>query len=235
MKKIVALLLLIASLPIAAQTLDAEALYEDLCTRCHGMEGYVWGRSFKAWQACVYTMQEYADDTDFTDDAADAVIEYLTANGGRIERELPPVAEPVTETTSEVAVSAEPAASSSRRAAFGTSAKVSGYFGAAALLCSLGSGLIRRKLKKRFRVVHRIAAAVLLATVLFHSAYYLSTFGMPPLLWFQVGVGATVLLLTTELGALFRRRFRRIFLKVHIAGAVIGLTATVIHWLWIYI
>ena len=235
MKKIVTLLLLAAALTVSAQNPDAEALYEDICARCHGLEGYVWERSFKAWQACVYTMQEYAYDGEFTDEVADAIIDFLVENDARIERELaglPAEPAPVPTNTMSIQVAEEPPA---RRADFGTSAKVSGYFGAAALLCAAGSGLSRRKLKKKFRIIHRSAAGVLLATVLFHSVYYLSTFGTPALLWFQAGIGATALLMVTELGALFRKRFRRVFLKVHIAGAVIGLSATVIHWLWIYI
>jgi len=83
--------------------------------------------------------------------------------------------------------------------------------------------------------VHRTAALALMTTAMIHSLYFLMTIGLPSLLWFWMGIGATAVLLATESGGRMRRHLKRVFLKVHIAGAIIGLVATILHWVWIYI
>ncbi|MCF7847675.1 MAG: hypothetical protein K9M45_02400 [Kiritimatiellales bacterium] len=267
MKRIAFLLLLATGLSVFAAedggSYKPRGLYDEVCTRCHMQEGYVWERSFKAWQATVYTMQGYAfGDDEFSDEEADIIVDFLTEQGGRIEMELlgmlpeeeeastnNAVAEVVsgveTERMAVVEVGTNAVAVSKEvrkikppgrhRVAFDFSAKVSGYFGFAFLLCSVGTGLGRKKLKKNFRAIHRTAAIALLTTAMLHSVYFLLTLGLPSLLWFQMGIGATAILLATELCGGMRRVLKKTFLKVHITGALIGLVATILHWVWIYI
>lgn len=253
MKKLSLLFIgLVSALSALCQDEPVRDFYERTCSQCHPIDGYVWERSFKEWQACVYSMQIYAGAGGFSDDEADLIIDYLVENGGRIERELlenkeavqlrtavPAESVVAVETTAVAAKAPESVqrnvSPARRRAVFAPAARISGYFGVGFLLCGAGSGLMRRRLKKSFRWIHKTAAAGVLTTALLHSFYYLSTHGLPGLLWYQAGVAATGLLLATVLSGLFRRRLRRLFLKTHITGAAICLAAVLIHWVWIYI
>jgi hypothetical protein len=121
------------------------------------------------------------------------------------------------------------------RAVLDRSAKVSGYAGFGFLLLAVGTGAFRRRLKSPFKAAHRWAAWGVILTMLLHSIYFLKTLGLPPLLWFVMGVVSSGVLLVTGTSGYFRRRLRRWFIKTHVTAAVIALVAAIVHWAWIYI
>jgi hypothetical protein len=199
------------------------------------LDGYVWERSFKAWQATVYTMQSFYGHKEFTDEEADIIVDFLAEHGGRMEREL--AAESAVENEVDSGVD-QPAAVEPRtvsRASFDFFARVLGYVAVGLLAASMITGFARRRLKNHFRLLHRCAAAGVLALALVHSIYFLKTMGMAPLFWFQMGVVGTVLLLLAGASGCFRRRLKRAFLKAHVSLAAASFLAVLIHWIWIYI
>lgn len=234
MRKIVALIVLFSVGMVFAQEPEEtpRELYEAVCSQCHELQGYVWERSFKSWQATVYQMREY-NPRGFTPEEADIIVDFLTENAARMEQEWD--SEFVAEESEPEAVRLEPeAAPSPYRATLDASAKAGGYIGFAFLLMAVGTGVFRRQLKRPFVWLHRVAAGVVLVTVLLHSIYFLNTLGLPPLLWFVMGVVSTGTLLVTTACGWFRRRLRGWFIRTHVSAALAALLAAILHWAWIY-
>jgi hypothetical protein len=80
MRFLVILMLILCIGPAFAQEFEEtpRELYMEICAQCHELKGYVWDRSFKSWQACVYRMQAYAGPGGITDAEADIIVDFLT-------------------------------------------------------------------------------------------------------------------------------------------------------------
>lgn len=260
MRVIIALMLLFVAGSGRCQERETpRELYESVCAQCHGLNGYVWERSYKSWQSTVYAMQSYAAPNSFSNEEADIIIDYLTERGGQLAEEFEAEEEARTEAmhvepepgpneravdSIEAVVSAPIAIASVTpekkvptyrwRAIWARAGIICGYIGFAFLIGAVVSGLLRGRLNQRFRLVHRVAAGMVFLTALLHSIYFLATLGLPHLLWIQFGVGSTGFLLVTGLSGRFRRKLRRGFIKTHVTVAAVALVAAVLHWVWIY-
>jgi hypothetical protein len=114
-------------------------------------------------------------------------------------------------------------------------AKLGGYFAFAFLLLQVASGHARRRLKRRFRVIHATCAGGLFLSMAPHAVIYLETYGMPSLAWFIFGVCAFGVLVIAELQGILRKRFGLTLLRTHIALGYAALLLVVLHWAWIYV
>lgn len=247
----IALILLLALPPLVSPASEGEDLYYDTCLQCHG--DYAtddWQRSRKSWELTVYRMQSYAD---FSDETAEKIIDYL-AGDEQPEPEEDSLADTLAEDQQPVVEEPEsPAEALAREERFRKQQEIAaaqlwnpsppvlifarymGYF-AVACLVGLGiTGLARRKLARRFRLVHTAAAAGLLVAIGAHAVIDLFEYGAPPVLWLWFGIAATALPVVGLATGYMRRVLGSAFKPVHYGFAVTGLTLAVLHWIWIYI
>jgi hypothetical protein len=238
-----------------AQT--GEELYFEICTQCHDD----WAhdepqRSYKSWELTVYRMQSYSY---FTDEQADKIINYLANLGS--EEDQPQQNEVATtvaddETDASESPAALTQAQEERRAreerfrrtrqiaqariwnpsaAWLAGARYLGYAGVAALVGLALTGLLRRRMRRRFRLVHTALAVTLLLAIAAHALIDLAEYGAPPVLWLWFGIAASVLPAVGLATGYTRRILGRAFRPVHYGFASAGLALAVLHWIWVYI
>ncbi len=114
-------------------------------------------------------------------------------------------------------------------------AEVGGYVAVACALTLLVSGHNRRRLMRRFRPLHIAAALGLFLGLATHAIIYLHQFGTPPVLWYWFGFASFLVLVLAQLQGLIRKRFGRVFLRVHVAAGYCGLALAVLHWIWAWL
>ena len=114
-------------------------------------------------------------------------------------------------------------------------ARLTGFVGVASLLGLLLSGFNRRKLKVKFRVVHRYMAMGLFVALIVHAVIYIFEYGTPHVLWYWFGVIGSLVLITTQLQGKLRRRFKLGALSWHISLGCAGLAVSVLHWIWAWL
>ena len=188
-------------------TASAQALFEQTCSQCHpAARATERSRSREEWQAIVTRMREHARETDtaIARETAETIVAFL-ARG-------------------DAAPGVSPSAPGHTHAeehgrGAGELGEALGITTAALVLCMIASGLLRRKLRRRFGPLHAAMAVLLAAAVLAHGTIlYLHT-GFPRSLWHLSGSAGLLALLATAGAGLLRRRLRRRFLKLHMAGA----------------
>jgi len=63
---------------IEPEKMTDRALFQAVCTQCHAIEGYIYERSFKAWQLTVDRMRNYAyGDQSFSEEVAERIVGFL--------------------------------------------------------------------------------------------------------------------------------------------------------------
>ena len=114
-------------------------------------------------------------------------------------------------------------------------AELGGYLAVFCTLTLLASGHNRRRLGRRFRPLHIFAALGLFLGLAAHALIYLAQYGNPPVLWYGFGVASFLVLVLAQLQGLIRKRFGRVFLRVHVTAGYCGLTLAVLHWVWAWL
>ena len=241
------LVLSIAAAPAAGLTRDETDRWFVVatCSGCHAVDQYYMAdRSLKAWQLTVKRMQDHCYDQDpFTDAEADRITRYLAAHPFEEGHYKPRAAGPrgtTGPTTAAAGQTTRPSAAAMgpprRSPAKATLlAKVMGYVAAAALAVMIATGVVRRRIPKVFRKAHGALAFVFCGALTVHASVFLAEYGAPAVLWLWCGIIATVILLASELTGLLRLQNRKLFIRMHISAALIGLALTAVHWVWIYI
>lgn len=114
-------------------------------------------------------------------------------------------------------------------------AELGGYLAVFCTLTLLASGHSRRRLGRRFRPLHILAALGLFFGLATHALIYLAQYGNPPVLWYWFGVVSFLVLVLAQLQGLIRKRFGRVFLRIHMAAGYCGLTLAALHWIWAWL
>ena len=114
-------------------------------------------------------------------------------------------------------------------------AEAGGYLAVACTLLLLTSGHSRRRLGRRFRPLHSVAALGLFLGLVTHAVIYLARYGSPPVLWYGFGVASFLVLVLAQAQGLVRKRFGRVFLRIHVAAGYCGLTLVLLHWIWAWL
>ena len=114
-------------------------------------------------------------------------------------------------------------------------AEVGGYLAVACTLTLLLSGHNRWRLGRRFRPLHIFAALGLFLGLATHAIIYLCQYGTPPVLWYWFGVGSFLVIVLAQVQGLIRKRFGRVFLRIHLAAGYSGLILAVCHWIWAWL
>lgn len=114
-------------------------------------------------------------------------------------------------------------------------AEFGGYWALFCTLTLLASGHNRRRLGRRFRPLHIVAALGLFLGLATHAMIYLAQYGNPPVLWYWFGVASFLSLVLAQFQGLIRKRFGRLFLRIHVAAGYGGLTLAVFHWVWAWL
>ena len=241
---------------------EGRQAFEGICLSCHPHDMFEiqLDRSFKSWELTVFRMQGYAD---FSDEDAATIIHYLSSGGLKRDmeslsqppvvpevEELPP--ESVPEEIQEEEISAdqpvlrivEPVSTvpvstfkdlwdPGMKSLF--LAKQLGYVSVAFILLLIISGVLRKWLKKRFRIIHRFGAVGLVVCVSIHAIIDLFEYGTPGVLWYWFGLFSTLFLFAGVLSGAIRKAFPKVFLWVHGGVAVSGLVLALLHWVWVYL
>ncbi len=98
------------------------------------------------------------------------------------------------------------------------------------LLAQIGLGLFfRRRLGRRFRLIHRILAGLLGVALLGHAVLMYSSWGIDPSAWHYAGVAGLAVMLLAAGAAWFRRKIGRRWLTAHISLAVAALGLGLLH------
>ncbi len=114
-------------------------------------------------------------------------------------------------------------------------AQLGGYLAVGFSLALLAGGHSRRRLGRRFRPLHIAAALGLFLSLATHALIYLAQFGTPPVLWYWFGLVSFLVLVLAQVQGLVRKRFGRVFLRVHVAAGYAGLTLALLHWVWAWL
>ena len=114
-------------------------------------------------------------------------------------------------------------------------ARFTGFFGVAFLLGLLLSGFGRKKLKLKFRAVHKKLALGLFIALVVHAVIYIFEYGTPHVLWYWFGFTGSILLIFTQIQGKLKFRLRKGPLFWHITAACIGLSLSVLHWIWAWL
>lgn len=114
-------------------------------------------------------------------------------------------------------------------------ARCAGYSAVLSLLGLLLTGHGRRRLRGRFRPVHALFALGLFLSLACHGLVYLARYGTPPVLWYWFGAGSFLVLVLAQVQGILRKRFGRLFLRVHVRAGYAGLSLAVLHWVWAWL
>ena len=114
-------------------------------------------------------------------------------------------------------------------------AEAGGYLAVACTLLLLTSGHNRRRLGRRFRPLHIFAALGLFLGLATHAVIYLLRYGNPPVLWYWFGVISFLVLVLAQVQGLVRKRFGRVFLRIHVTAGYCGLSLALLHWVWAWL
>lgn len=114
-------------------------------------------------------------------------------------------------------------------------AQLGGYLAVGFSLALLAAGHSRRRLGRRFRPLHIAAALGLFLSLATHALIYLAQFGTPPVLWYWFGLASFLVLVLAQVQGLVRKRFGRVFLRVHVAAGYAGLALALLHWVWAWL
>jgi len=97
------------------------------------------------------------------------------------------------------------------------------------LIALIATGLVRRRLKRRFRPVHAALAFLLALAVIGRAAGLYARAGMPRSVWRLCGSAALLVAAVGAAAGLMRRRLKRRFLRVHVTLAFTALILAVLH------
>jgi len=246
----------LASIGLAAEFDEehAKKLFEDKCSKCHGIRDYHLGdRSLKEWQLVVERMATYggAEEDSYTDEEADEIIAYLYLGkheepepGELYDYEKPKevavaATQPATQPATAPAVAAV-APKPKIRISWQKSrtlwlAKDMGYAATAIMALMVVTGLMRKTLKRNFSSIHMVLAILLFGALAIHVSVYLCEYGAPNVLWLWFGIIASALIGVVEFGGLWRRKLGVKFIKIHSICGVVGFVLVLLHWFWIYV
>jgi hypothetical protein len=240
------------SLGVEFDETEAKKLFEDKCSKCHGIRDYDLGdRSLKEWQLVVERMATYGGEDPYTDEEADEIIAFLYLGkheplepGELYEYEKPKVVEvaatqPTTAPVTAPVVAgsmlaAKPRISWKKSRSLGV-AKFMGYAATAIMTLMVVTGLNRKTLKRNFSSIHMVLAIALFGALAIHVSVYLCEYGAPNVLWLWFGIISSVLIGVVEFGGLWRRKLGVKFIQIHSICGVVGFALVMLHWFWIYI
>lgn len=114
-------------------------------------------------------------------------------------------------------------------------ARVCGYGSVVLLFVLMGSGLMRRKLKKSFKIIHKLSALLLMIMLSIHTLIYILKHGNPPVLWYWFGMIGLIFVVIALGVTYIKKSVRKNFIKVHMTAGVIGLILGLLHWLVAYL
>lgn len=244
--------LLLAVLPAVSFSADfdpehAKKLFEDKCSKCHGIRDYHLGdRSLKEWQLVVERMATYGGEDPYTDEEADEIVAYLYMEkleslepGELYEYEKPTVTVADTQpTTAPVVATVLPKlkrqVSWEKSRALGV-AKFMGYLATGLMALMVATGLTRKTLKRNFSSIHMVLAIMLFGALSIHVSVYLCEYGAPSVLWLWFGILASVLVGLVEFGGLMRARLGARFIQLHAICGGAGFVLVLLHWFWVYV
>jgi hypothetical protein len=216
-------------------------LYEEVCTRCHDMEWYLYPRSFKSWQLTVESMREFSyDDDSFTDEQALRIAKFLAkyADEYKILKPALETSKPILSKSArkapEIILPITQRHWRPTRAALYV-ARISGFFAFACLAGLFISGFIRNAMTNRFRLAHPLLALGLFLSIATHGVTYIAKYGTPGVLWYWFGMVGFIALIVTQVQGIVRKNFKRGLLIAHIAGACMALVICILHWIWAWI
>jgi hypothetical protein len=114
-------------------------------------------------------------------------------------------------------------------------AEAGGYLAVLCTLMMFVSGHSRRRLARRFRPIHIVAALGLFLGLATHAIIYLVQYGNPPVLWYWFGIGSFLVLVLAQFQGIIRKRFGPVFLRIHVTAGYCGLTLALLHWIWAWL
>ncbi len=200
-----------------------------VCTGCHSLDYYVSPRSRKAWELTVANMLGFAQhgEKSFTESEAERVVNYMGTYFD--ENSTLNVAEHFNKAieTAPKAIRAEAPSAIRKRLehpgwqpshALKRVAATGGYLAVLCTLVLLASGHNRRRLSSPFRSLHTWAALGLFLGLAAHAMIHLAQYGTPRVLWYWFGLAAFLVLVLAQLQGIIRKKFGRVFLRVHVAS-----------------
>lgn len=114
-------------------------------------------------------------------------------------------------------------------------AEAGGYLAVCCTLMMFVSGHNRRRLARRFRPIHSVAALGLFIGLATHAIIYLMQYGNPLVLWYWLGIGSFLVLVLAQVQGIIRKRFGPVFLRIHVTAGYCGLTLAILHWIWAWL
>ncbi len=227
---VVFVLIFAAGIGSRAQLESDRTLFEATCSRCHPAKAS-WRntRSEEKWKSTVARMRRHAGSGTkaFDAEAAARIVAYLAPGRGVADVAVGASASAVA-ATPKTAVD-EQAEHPHEDAGGAWAAKALGLASGAFLLLLVGSGLARRRLKRRFHRVHVTLVSAFGIVLAAHAALlYLQT-GIPRTAWHLLGSAALATGVLNAAVGLGRRRLKRRFLPVHKALAALILVLAALH------
>jgi len=220
---------------VAGQVAD-KALFESTCSACHAAKASWHGtRDVEQWKKVVGRMQGHAKGggNAFGDATATRIAAYL---GEPPSAPVPPETEtdsadaPVsTGHHGPVAADVPGDSSVSSHVDLHSIGAVLGGGAGFCLVALVGSGLIRRRLKRRFHTVHVGLATAFGLSLVGHAVLLLLGTGGPRSLWHACGVAALVVGSAAAGAGLGRRRIGRRFPAIHKTLALLALVLVILH------
>lgn len=190
-----------------AAAVTPRSTFERTCSQCHPLSKVTAEpRPAAEWPALVKRMQTHAQtgDKTFDNTVADEITAFLVHNAAAADPSLNPA----------------PAEAASEAGEMG---EALGIATAVLIAAMIVAGALRRRIGRRFRLLHRSGAVLLVCALAAHAAILFLSYGPPNSLWHLCGSGAFLLVGVTALLGLNRRRIGRRFVPVHASAA--GLTA----------
>lgn len=201
------------ALAAAGEIPSPQELFDTTCSSCHPAKKAA-GKDYSAgkWRATVARMRKHAADTEhaFSAETGEQIARYLAGGDGD-------------------APGAATAPGTGGGPALATAGKVLGVITAVLIAGMITAGLLRRKLGKRFRPLHAAGAAVLLAAAAAHAVILYLHAGPPAQPWHLCGTAAILVALGTAGGGLLRRRLKKMFLPLHVTGALAAAALVLLH------
>lgn len=114
-------------------------------------------------------------------------------------------------------------------------ARACGYGSVVLLVVLMGSGLMRRKLKGAFKVVHKLSGLLLLVLLSIHTVIYILKHGHPPVLWYWLGMISLGFVVFTMVVTYTKKRLGKNFIRLHAAAGFAALVLGLLHWLVAYL